>query len=396
MNLYAQHGYGKSDKLDRGFDDGSLDGVIFGPNNERPETLALCMDQLSNHGSEPALMIDPQIYVSMIPNAREGYLPAYEDYYESNLTLRDLTPRRIQRLVSNALNFQSRFSVARLIAPTILLDNLNDRTAQISHFLSEAAIEYHSGLENPPPLLLTYVFNEVALSSHDQIAEFLDTVSLYRAAGFYLIIVREVGQYQQWFPSNRMAEWLVMIYSLAVRNRFEVVCGYTDLVGLLAGAVGANAIATGWFNLLRQFEIRRFLPATGGRAPRERYTSGPLLNSIFFQELINCHDAGRLRRVLSGTRYDQDFQRGGVPDPDRWPPDVSCLHHWATIRQLCGMLGSRNVRERVTALEQAIGRAEMIYADLRERGVTFEPTTGPTHLRQWSQAIALFRAAVRL
>jgi hypothetical protein len=396
MKLYAQHGFGKSDKIDRGFEDGLLDGVIIGPNNERPDSLVACVQRYSELDSKPDIMIDPQLYVSLLSNAKEGNLPLYEDYYVSDLSLRDFTARRIAELVKNTLDFQLRLPVTHLLSPTILLESFTNRSTQIAHFLAQESIEYHSSLDNPPPLLLSYVFHEPALSSHDQVREFLDTVSLYSAIGFYFVVVRPTGsQYHQSFPAERMAEWLLMIYSLSVRSRFQVVCGYTDFLAYPAAAAGASASATGWFNTLRQFDVKRFQPSTGGARPKERYSSAPLLNSIFFQELVNAYDAGVADRVFTRTNYDRELRKG-PPDPSSWPADLSTLHHWATLAKLFETLDNKNTRERLLTVESAIASANETYRSLLRRDVQFDPITGPAHLGEWVQAIAMLRGFARL
>ena len=298
MKLYAQHGYAKSTKIDVGFEAGALDGVVFGPNNEKPSSLQECVERFARLTPKRDILIDPQLYVSLLSKPKEGYLPLYDNYYISNLTIRDFTPRRINDLVHNVLDFQHGLPVTRLLSPTIILESFTNRSAQIAHFLAESSIDYYTSLKSPRPLLLSFVFDQTALTSQEQVHEFLDTVSLYEAAGFYLVVVRPVGQYQQRFDYEQMAAWLLILYSLGIRNGFEVVCGYTDFLGFPASALGATAAATGWFNSLRQFDVKRFLPSTGGRPPKERYSSAPLLNSIFYQELDNCYDARMIGDVL--------------------------------------------------------------------------------------------------
>jgi hypothetical protein len=277
-----------------------------------------------------------------------------------------------------------------------LLESFSDRSAQIAHFLSQAAMEYHSSLGSPPPLLLSYVFSEAALATRSDVAEFLDAVSLFTATGFYLVVARANNQYQQTFEPNRMSEWLMTIYSLASRNRFEVVCGYTDFIGLTAAAAGASASATGWFNSLRQFNVNRFLPATGGRRPKERYSSAPLLNSIYLQELDNCYQVGRLQQVKTGTRFDRIFTQDGRPIEQDWPDDLSTLHHWATLSKIYERVPGTRVRERLAVVEEQVAAAQLLYADLRRRGVQFDPVTNGSHLPNWVDAITLFRNAARL
>jgi hypothetical protein len=396
MKLYAQHGFGKSDKIDRGFEDELLDGVIIGPNNERPDSLRACVERYSELASNPDIMIDPQLYVSLLSNAKEGNLPLYEEYYVSDLTLRDFTARRISELVKNTLDFQLRLPVTHLLSPTILLESFTNRSTQVAHFLAQESIEYHNSLDDAPPLLLSYVFHEPALGNHDQVRELLDTISLYAASGFYFVVVRPTGsQYHQAFSAERMAEWLLMIYSLGVRSRFQVVCGYSDFLSYPAAAAGATASATGWFNTLRQFDVKRFQPSTGGGRPKERYSSAPLLNSIFLQELTNIYDAGLIDRVLTRTPYDRVLRQGS-PDPENWPTDISTLHHWATLGKLFKGLDDKSVRERLLTVDSAIATANDIYQSLRRRDVQFDPITGPAHLREWMQAIAIFRTFARL
>jgi hypothetical protein len=395
MKLYAQHGYAKSDKMDRALEAEALDGVIFGPNNEKPESLRDCVRKFAQLKPSPDILIDPQLYVSLLPSPKEGNLPLYDEYYSSNLTTRDLTPRRIDEIVRKVLDFQRNLPVTRLVSPTIILESFTNRSAQIAQFLAQASMDYHAGLKSARPLMLSFVFNETALSSQDQVNEFLDTVSLYEAAGFYLVVARPVGQYQQIFEWERMACWMLILYSLGIRNRFEVVCGYTDFPGFLASAVGASAAATGWFNSLRQFDVKRFSPSTGGRPPKERYSSAPLLSSIFLQELDNCYDADMIEDVLTGTDYDQIFQEDR-PSAYDWPPDVSTLHHWATLKMLFRLTKGGNIKDRIQIVEKAIASAEILYGKLGRKGVQFDPTTGPSNLREWGQALATFRALARL
>jgi hypothetical protein len=395
MKLYAQHGYAKKDKIDRAFEYGLLDGVIFSPNNERPESLRESVYKFSEFDSSPDLLIDPQLYVSLINNAKEGNLPLYEEYYVSDLTIRDFTPRRIREVVKNTMTFQFALPVSRILSPTIILDSFTNRSAQVAHFLAEESMEYYNGLVKPPPLLLSYVFNETALSSHDEVREFLDTVSLYSTNGFYLVVARPIGPYQQTFAWERMTEWMQILYSLGVRSRFEVVCGYTDFLAFPASAAGSTAAGTGWFNSLRQFDVKRFQPSSGGRPPKDRYSSAPLLNSIFLQELVNCFDAGMVEDVLTGTQFDLGFRKGR-PSSEEWPPSTSALHHWSTLRRLLSLTEDSSPKKRFDALEEAVGKARSLYSDLKRSGIQFDPTTGPAHLSEWSQSIATFRALARI
>jgi hypothetical protein len=120
-----------------------------------------------------------------------------------------------------------------------------------------------------------------------------------------------------------------------------------------------------------------------------------MLNSIFLQELDNCYDAGMIDEVLTRTKYDRNFGTDR-PSAQDWPPDVSILHHWATLKKLFRLTEKKSAKERLEAVEKAIAGAETLYGKLRRQGVQFDPTTGPSHLKEWSQAMTTFRALAKL
>ena len=262
--------------------------------------------------------------------------------------------------------------------------------------LAQESIEYWSGIQGESrPLLVSVVFSENALSTHDQVAEFLDTVSLYETAGFYVVIDRNDTVYSQDLNRDRLSEFLRVIYSLA-RSQFQVVCGYSDLLGGLYTAFGADATATGWSQKLRRFNSAKFIPSRGGRPARDRYSSLPLLNSIFVTELDACQDAGHLTEVLSNTPYDRVFNGTSSPAGVSWSQLRATLHHWATLAALQAQLTGIQVRDRLQTVSRMITQARSLYAQLGREGVTFEPQNGPAHLRSWADALAAARAALRV
>jgi hypothetical protein len=341
-------------------------------------------------------MVDPQIYVSLMQGANEGRLPKYP-YYHPGLSLRDFTtPRNVQRFVREVIDYQRQLEVTHVVSPTIIQESFTDRTSQVALSLAQESIDYWDGISGDPrPLLVSFVFSENSLSAHDQVAEFLDTVTLYEAEGIYLVVDRNDAVYSQDFHQGRLLELLAMIYSLA-RARFQVVCGYSDFIGVLYDAVGAHACATGWSQKLRRFNSSRFLPSRGGRQPRDRYSSSPLLNSIFMTEVDACQDAGRLGAVLSNTAYDRPFDGRSYPSGVSWTPQTGALHHWASLSQLGQSWAGRILRDRLQTVSQMITRAQGLYSDLSRLGVTFEPPNGSTHLRSWAGALGTLRGAIRI
>jgi len=395
MKQYVQHGWGKGDKINRGLTDGVVSGVILSPHDETTSDIGVYVSELAHRRTRPDILLDPQLYVSLIADAAEGKLPQYP-YYRQNLGLRDFARvRNVQQIVRECVDFQRNLEVSHIVSPTIFAESFTDRSAQISLTLAQESIDYWQGLNDDRPLLISFVFSEFALAHSQQVSEFLDTISLLEADGFYLVVDRANSVYSQDFTPARLAQMMRMIYSLK-RSRFQVVCGYSDFINVVYSAVNADAGATGWSQKHKRFNRGRFQPSAGGRRPRDRYSSSKLLNSIFLTELDACQDVQRLRAVKSDTNYDRCFDGSSYPSGISWSLEDGTLHHWASILQLLDRINQTTVRGRVDKLSEMITAALDLYRTLARLGVTFEPPNGPTHLESWAEAITTFLGEVRV
>ena len=174
--------------------------------------------------------------------------------------------RRVRRYAEDTLQFQVDLGVSALLSPTIIFDSFSDRWHQIALNLADASLEFHASLTGPPPLLLSFVFAEEALAAAGEVNRFLDTVTQedWHADGFYFIVARGENAYNQRFEPLRLAQYLYLIYVLGRLNGLRVLCGYTDFVGILLRAAGAEAFATGWDQTPRQFHRSNFLKRKPG------------------------------------------------------------------------------------------------------------------------------------
>lgn len=397
MNLLAQHGYAKSAKIDTALDRCHIQGVILGPRDESPEAMHSYAEGVRARFPKAEILFDPQFYASTVLPAREGHLPEYKAYYSGGLTRKNfLSTKHLEDYVSKTLDYQLHMPVSKVLSPTVTFDDFNDPWSQVALSLAQASVEYHTGLKNPPLLLLSFVIGESAFRHFDAMAEFLDLVSSLEPHGFYLVIKRSTPQYSQQMDERVLENILYMTYVLSTINDFHVVFGYTDIVGLFLQAVGADATACGWHNSLRQFSLARFMPAAGGRTPRPRYTSMPLLNNILLiPELSTAYHYGLLDSVLSGSQYDASFASGF--ETAEWTAERGVYHHWAALSGAFSQLSRKlTVKLRLAHMEQMITTAQGLYSSLRNSGIVFETSSGSNHLDQWASATREFRAKVRV
>lgn len=395
MALFAQHGHGKSDKIDKALDTGAIDGVVFGARNEKLENIEACVEAVREKDGQ--ILFDPQFHVSTITPANDRFLPEYP-YYKAAMTAADFVGiKKLENYVKTTLNFELGLQPSRLISPTVIFESFGSNWYQTALNLADASLDFHSGMSGAPPLLLSFVIGEQALGSRFELEAFLDQVTSWENVfGLYVVISREESPYSQIFDSERLANALYMSYVLGHINGLEVVNGYSDFCGILYRAVGSSAFATGWSQGLRQFHKRAFTKQKpGGQLPRLRYTSLPLLNSILLSELQQIYEVDRLEDVLSGVSLDNLITDAESPEESDWNQPASELHHWESLHLMDGYL-SGEVPADVSDIEEKIIEAKELYVSLEEDGIVFGSQTRSNHLDQWAEGIRKLRDVITL
>ena len=372
MSLYIQHGHGKSDKIDLAIEDESANGVIFAARNEKIEKLDGYLAKLNETDGDLELLFDPQFFVSVLTPANDRYLGDYP-YYSPSRAARDfIGSRKVAAYAKEVIDFQAERVFTRVVSPTVLVRSFSDQWSQISLQLADASIEYHDGLTGKAPLLVKVLLSESALDNRDELDSFLDVLTSWDVQGYHLVIARDDPTYDQTMDPDRFAHLLYMIYVLADRNDFEVVCGYCDFIGIACLAAGASAFANGWYQSLRQFHVKSFLKRKpGGSRALLRYSSGPLLTSLRLSELESIHDAGQLGSVLSGVPLDQVISDASSPVSSDWSAKLSERHHWQTLSSI-STSRSEDMRSDVIELIRRVRSAQGLFTLLQAEGVPFD------------------------
>lgn len=394
MTLLAQHGWGKSDKITTALDDESISGLIVSPRDETPENATSLIKSIASDYPDSTRLFDPLFHAGMITPANDGKLPEYH-YYKPNLTRRNfIGTAKYAGYAADTLGFQYDLDVSAIVSPTIELVNFGDSSAQIALQLADASAEHHAGQTDGRPLLISFLINENALGTRNDLDAFLDAITLLDAGGFYLTMSRASSSHTPLVESDRLAGLMYMVYIMRVVNRLDVYCGYSDLMGIPLHAAGATATACGWSGTLRRFTFRRFRPPTGGRRPRPRYLSTPVLESILISELDQIAQVGVIEQFVSGTAYDEAF-RTKPPYTVPWADREAALHHWAALANRLSKIESRSVDDALATVSDWIDTAETIRSDAEMLGVEFEPPSGD-HLAMWRGAIEQFRKMTEL
>lgn len=402
MSILAQCGYGRGGKIEQGLRDGVVHGAIMSPRDEKRDRLEQTIQNWGDSHPNALIMFDPQFYAANLNNPRDGHLSEF-DYYFNNSSLgrTHFSSTRIQRYVRECLDYQHQTfgsNVAYLISPTIFFDAFRDSWSQISLNMAVESVEFHSNLNSPQPLLISLVISETAFQTMDAVEEYLDALTEIDAHGFYIIIRRNSASVQNAMESASFGRFMYFCHVLTTINEYDVIAGYSDWHSFLLEAAGVTYTATGWFQNLRQFSLARFQPSSGGRRPRKRYSSVPLLSCpLINPELQDIHMANHLSRVLSGSTHDTILQNGPASGEASWTDEISCLAHWYSLNAISQRLSGLPTQiARIHEAERLMRNALTLYALLGSQNVSFSPMTGPDHIREWQDSLQEFRALAGL
>lgn len=392
MSLLIQQGYGKGDKINKSIKDQIAKGVILSPRDDKEDNIKELINNINYENENSKIIFDPQFYYSTYIDGTYKKLTDI-DYFPGHINLSDLRSfRNINHYVSSTLDFQVKIGLNLLVSPTILIPNFSDRQAQISLNLADEAAAYSKELGKE--LLVSLVFKESALNETNNVNEFLNELTMLNVKGFYITVARSNVNYDQNFDDNTsLTNLLTMIYSLGEINEYEVVMGYSDIIGLLYLTVGASYISTGWHNSSKKFtEQQRILPVSGGRQPRERYTSLPLLNSIRMTEMDAIHrqfNNDNFNAYLSNA-FNDNIIKTGTPS-DGWNRNLGHIQHWSSLNKYINEISEMDIEERLEFMENSISNAKGLYRFLYNNAVQLDSSSSGRHLSIWEEALKNFK-----
>lgn len=400
MNLLAQHGFGAGTRIERGLREGLLDGVIFGAKDIAPAKLGELLEQTAASFPESERYFDPQYYAVFIasqPGARLGSLVGTDghSYFEARRR-RDL--ERESQVVTDlrtVLQSQAALPVTGLIAPNIVIRRSFDSVeATIAKSFLRNAVEAASNVVDGRPLYATLAVSTTALADRIELQNFLQEITEIDQPpdGFYLLVERP----DQSIPPGLsepdvLSRWMLINHTLEL-NGFKIINGYADALAPYLAAAGADAVGTGWYNTLKTFSLKKFEPvADFARRPVPRYTSTGLLKSIRCTELHDLRDL--IPAVLNGLPSDFYYP----PDAGSEPEAVDeALQNWDALREMLRRTTEDDLAGSLRACRIALDRAEELYVQIRERGLTMRDRSSGVHIELIREELDAFEALAEI
>jgi hypothetical protein len=398
MRILAQHGFGAGERLERGLANGLIDGVIYGAKDIAAGSVAEELREVARNHPAEVRLFDPQYYACLVaaePGARLGALAGTEGYpYFGTRRRRDLErEQQVATDLESCLEYQRGLAVTGFIAPNIVIRrSLDSVEATIAKDFLRNAAAAHERLRDPRPLWATLAISTDALRDRIELQNFLQEVTELEnpPSGIYLLIEHPDQEIPPTLEeSDVLSRWMLINRALT-QSGYEVTNGYADLLAPYLGAAGATAAASGWWNTLKVFSLKKFGPSPGGaRQPVPRYASAALLKSIRYTELESLR--GGFPEVVNGDAADAYYESGERPSGLE-----ETLQNWTCLRRLAGLVVSGNAERTLSACETALDRAEDIYARIGATGLTLRERSNQEHIQFIREELEAFSSLAEL
>lgn len=379
----------------RGLADGLIDGVIYGAKDIAPgRLLERCTEQAKDYPASVRLF-DPQYYASILaaePGVRLGFLDGDEAYpYFAARRRRDLEHEdTVSADLTACLAYQQTLPITAFIAPNIVVRrSLDSVEATIAKDFLRNTAKVHATLKDPRPVFATLAISTDALRDRIELQNFLQEVTELEnpPKGFYLLIEHPDHDIPPTLEEpDVLSRWMLLNRALSLSG-YEVLNGYTDVLSPYLGAAGATGGASGWFNTLKVFSLKRFAPNSGmARPPVPRYTSARLLKSVRHTELEQLRTA--FPEVLNGSPTDGYYEE----DEGSRPTSIGeALQNWDCLRRLGQLVTPGNAEASLAAIGTALDGAEETYSRIGASGLTLRERSNNEHIHLVHEELTAFR-----
>ena len=296
--------------------------------------------------------------------------------------------------LGSVLQFQAELAVSALISPNIVIQRSFDSVeATISKSFLRNAAKVRSGVADGRPLYATLAVSCAALNDRIELQNFLQEITEIDEPpdGFYLLLEKPDNTIPATLTEpDVLSRWMLMNHTLKL-NGFRVINGYADVLAPYLGAAGADAIASGWYNTLKTFSLKKFEPVSEfARRPVARYTSRPLLKSIRYTEL---HDLRNRFSVMNDLPCDDyyDPENGSAPESIE-----DALQNWECLGAMGELVVPGDVPASLDLCRRALTGAEELFVSIGDYGLTMRDRSSGAHVEMIREEISAFSELAEL
>lgn len=398
MAILAQLGYGKGHKVENGFMNHIINGVVLRPQNDKPDSLIEYAENIKNTCKNIDVYFDPQFNIfSIRGDVNYGKIELYPFYPNTTVQGRNYLLSELIGYIDGSINFQKKLGVNSIISLSPIIDSFQDREMGTLSNIVELSLDKLRNNNSDSQLSRNYsssnfivsiCISESAFNNMDTVSAALDEITSWDVEGFYITIVRDLSNngYEPYIKENTLAYILYFLYVLSVINNYKIIIGYTNLLAIPL-SVACNAdFAVGWFGKTQMFTSAGFLATTGGQPAKLRYLSQKLLSSLLVDpetKIIRQKIGDQI--YLSGSPFDKQLIN------EQWTAKESFLEDWYVLSKLTSEIqAEEKVEKRISILNSKINAAKELFSEIKSVMPELDKKSNPRYLNLWESALSEF------
>lgn len=384
MTFWIQHGHGKGNKIDTIARTELLTGIVLSPADEDRSSLQATSSAAQDYDVDTIL--DPQMYIHTIPGAVARRHESHGIEFGEISSLH-VSAEEIREQVEAVITANSQLGLKSIVTPSPYQASFGDVWTPLSLQYARATIA-----NAEMPVHISLVAEDSAFVDWEQTVRYLDALTTLDFAGVYLIVGTSGKSYPLLWEPECLSNILRVIYTLTELNQYELIWGYSDIVGVIGLCVGASGAATGWYNSLRMWAPEKWIPQRGGRQATPRIFAEPLLSVI-----ERDREAVSITRThLNAEVFPDQSERERLMDEQPWGIADSWNQYLNAIAQFHQNVdNSSDISSRLSDFRQRLDNATGMLSEVRALGPPLD-TAHSNRLNMLVQAIDMFRVAENL
>ncbi len=391
MKILHQLGHNYRWALDSFFQNQIGDGFIISALSISKDKVG---NKLSGYESDvylPLSMVDLQFYGSKVSRGKN--LKSYE-FHPVNYTGKDSTEVSTVDAVISGIKYQENLKLETIIIPTIYIEpEKEEARTQLIQKINDRLEKHKTSVQKQKRgvvkarYFMTVPISKLSIQNDQEIEHLLQDLTDMNIVfdGYYIVCEPDLQARKKISVNLKYYINLNKILSTLKKQGFQVILGFSNVDSLVFAAMNdLDYISIGTYEVLRNFNIRRFIDKDGGGPSKGWYYSEKLLNFVKAQQLDDLRDRGALDLIRNDENIFSDAILQEGYDWSIHRPDVHKNYLLAVSRQLKKIASFSPGNDRIEYMIKLVNAARETYRQLEDdKGLFLDDESSSYHLPKW-------------
>lgn len=386
MKILHQLGHNYRWALDSFFQNKIGDGFIISAFSIPKNKIG---DKLSGYESNaylPLSLIDLQFYGSK--QSRGVNLKSYA-FHPVNYIGKHSTEVSTVDAVMSGIKFQEKLGLKKIIIPIIYLEpKKNEVRVKLIETINDRVKKQRiPGVK----YFMTIPISKSSIQNDQEVEHLLQGLTDMDIIfdGYYIVCEPDLDTRKKISVSLKYYTNLNKILSTLKKQKFQIILGFSNVDSLIFTAMNdLDYVSIGTYEVLRNFNIRRFIDKDGGGPSKGWYYSEKLLNFVRSQQLDDLRSRGALELIKNDENIFSDIILKEGYDWSIHRPDVHKNYLLAVSKQLKKIASFPPGEERISYMLKLIDIARETYKRLEEdKGLFLDDESSSYHLPKWRSVL---------